>query len=95
MSNIKICRSHGLEASECRAVAEDLLGRLVNKFGGNFKQSGDNFHYRHPSGVKAQIAMQASELTVDVKLGVMTRSFAPQMETAINEVLDEQLGHDG
>ena len=91
MSEIKICKAHSLDPDECRAVAEDLLDQLVTKFGGSVREQNEQFQYRHSSGVKASVIIQPGELQVNVKLGLMARSFAPQMRSAIQEVLDEQL----
>ena len=55
MSNIKICKQHELDEQECRTVAEKLLGKLVSKFGGSFKDDSDGFHYTHSSGIKAVV----------------------------------------
>jgi len=44
--------------------------------------------------VKAIALVEAKEgqLNVDVKLGMMTRALAPQLEAEMNRVLDEHLG---
>lgn len=92
MSNIQICRQHDLDKDECRAVAEDLLDQLVDRFGGSVSEQGDDYLFRHPAGVKAMVEARQGELNVNVKLGLMTRSLAPTLEDKINKVLDEQLG---
>ena len=57
----------------------------MDKFGGEFEEDGEDFRYKHPTGIKAHIAVAEEDLSVDVKLGLMTRSFAPQMEAEIND----------
>lgn len=92
MSNLHICRAHDLDEHECKALAEELLDKLVDTFGGSYSSQRENYQYRHPAGVKAMVEPKAGELVVDVKLGMMTRALAPQMESEMNRVLDEYLG---
>lgn len=91
MSSLKIHREHGLSEYECRAMAEDLLGKLVGHFGGNFNQDGEEYLYKHTTGIKAKVQAKEGELSVDVKLGLITRALAPQIEREMNRVLDEHL----
>jgi len=91
MSKIHICREHDLDENECQIMAEELLQKLVGKFGGSYKLSGSNFNYKHSAGVKAEVEPKDGELVVNVKLGMMTRALAPQLEKEMNKVLDEYL----
>lgn len=92
MSNVRICRQHDLDEQQCSALAEELLDKLVAKFGGDYAQQGDNFRYQHTVGVKAMVEPKQGELLVNVSLGIMARAFAPQLEKEMNMVLDEYLG---
>ena len=91
MSNVHVCRQHDLDEQECNALAENLLEKLVAKFGGSYSQKGANYKYRHTAGVDAIVEPKAGELVVKVKLGFMTRALAPQLEREMNKVLDEYL----
>ncbi len=91
MSKVHVCRKHGLGLDECRSVAVELLDRLVGEYGGSYKPVGDNFSYKHATGINAQVEPKDGELLVDVKLGIMTRSFAPKLEEKMNQVLDDYL----
>ncbi len=91
MSKIHVKRELDLNAEECNALAEKLLGKLTAKFGGSYKPDGENYRYRHTAGVDATVEPRAGELTVNVKLGFMTRALAPQLEREMNKVLDEHL----
>ncbi|MEM7360108.1 MAG: polyhydroxyalkanoic acid system family protein [Pseudomonadota bacterium] len=92
MSNIHISRKHNLDHDECLAVAEDLLDQLVSAFGGRVSRDGNCYNYRHTTGLRAVIEPKEGELDINVKLNLMTRSFGPQVEQQINEVLDEHIG---
>jgi putative polyhydroxyalkanoate system protein len=91
MSNVRVCRKHDLDETDCQELAEQLLQKLVSKFGGSYSQRGQNYRYRHTAGVNATVEPKAGELVVEVKLGMMARAFAPQLESEMNKVLDDYL----
>lgn len=91
MSDLRVCRELDVDEQECHELAIELLDKLVGKFGGKYKQDGANYRYKHTAGVKALVEPKAGELVVDVKLGMMTRSLAPQLEKEMNRVLDDHL----
>ncbi len=91
MSKIKICRAHSIGERECQNLAKELLNKLVDKFGGSYKTVGENYAYRHTAGVNATVEPKADELVISVKLGMMARAFAPQLEAEMNKVLDDYL----
>lgn len=91
MSDLRVCRELDVDEQECHALAIELLDKLVSKFGGKYKQDGANYRYKHTAGVNALVEAKAGELIVDVKLGMMTRALAPQLEKEMNRVLDDHL----
>ncbi len=91
MSDLRVCRELDVDEQECQDLAVELLEKLVSKFGGKYKQDGSNYRYKHTAGVNALVAPKAGELSVDVKLGMMTRALAPQLEKEMNRVLDDHL----
>ncbi len=91
MSNLRVRRELDLDEQECQELALELLDKLVGAFGGKYAQAGSNFRYKHTAGVNAIVEPRAGELVVDVKLGIMARALAPQLEAEMNRVLDEHL----
>ena len=91
MSNVRVCREIDLDDQQCQDLAIELLEKLVSKFGGKYKQEGEHYRYKHTAGVNALVEAKAGKLNVDVKLGMMTRALAPQLEKEMNRVLDEHL----
>lgn len=91
MNNLNIRREHDLDEQECRALAEDLLGQLVEKYGGSIANDGECLRYRHTSGMKASVEPREGELDINIKLNIMTRAFAPEIEKQINRVLDSYI----
>ena len=92
MSHIKICKQHDLDQTACNDLAQQLLDKLVNKFGGSVKAGEGDYRYKHSTGINAVIEPREGELLVNVKMGMLTRAMAPQLEAEINRVLDEQIG---
>ncbi len=91
MSNLQVCRKLDIDEQECQDLAVELLDKLVSKFGGKYKQDGLNYRYKHTAGVNALVEPKAGELNVEVRLGMMTRALAPQLEQEMNRVLDDHL----
>ena len=94
MSTVQISRTHNLDHDECRSVAEDLLDKLVDKYGGSVRSQGDGYCYRHATGMSAIVEPREGELDITIKFNMMTRSFAPAVEAQIHRVLDEHMGAD-
>ena len=90
--NLTICRQHEMGHDECREVAQKLLDKLVNRMGGSVSCIGDDYQYTHSTGIKAIVEPRAKELSVNVKLGLLTSSLAPKLDTEIDRVLDDYLG---
>jgi len=91
MSSIKLHREHELDQQESRELAEKLLNKLVDKYGGKYQEDGDNFRYKHTAGVKALVEPLEGEFLVDIKLGLMTLALGPKLEGDINKILDKYL----
>ncbi|MEO0367522.1 MAG: polyhydroxyalkanoic acid system family protein [Pseudomonadota bacterium] len=91
MSNVRVCRKLDMDQQECREVAEGLLERLVEKMGGSYSPDGENYIYKHTTGVKAMVEPKEGELNIDVKLSLMTRAFGPRLSEEINKQLDKHL----
>lgn len=91
MSNIVIKREHDLDEDECRSLAESLLEKLVQKFGGSVQLDGASLCYRHTTGMKAYVEPRDGQLDIRVKLNFMTKSLAPAIEKQINAVLDKHI----
>jgi len=53
MSKIKLYREHKLDKQESQALAEKLLNKLVDKYGGRYSEEGEFLRYKHPAGVNA------------------------------------------
>ncbi len=92
MSHIKISRSHNLGHGECEQLAEELLDRLVDHYGGAVKKDRNTFRYSHRSGMSAVVETGEDALDIAIRLTMMTRAFGPKIEQQLNRILDEHLG---
>ncbi|MBX2849746.1 MAG: polyhydroxyalkanoic acid system family protein [Acidiferrobacterales bacterium] len=88
---IEICRKHKMGQDECRVVAEQMLDKLVDHFGGSVSSVGEDYQFNHPTGIKAMVEAGDKELYVNVKLGILTSGLAPKVEAEINKILDEHI----
>jgi len=76
VSKIQVCRPHSLGEQDCQNLAEELLNKLVDKFGGSYQPVGNNYAYKHTAGVNAtveplirkRILIRVSILRVLIKL---------------------------
>lgn len=91
MTQVYINKPHQYDEEECQEIAEELLDMLVDRFGGRIRQDGNCYHYKHTSGINAKVETGHGDLTIKVKMGLMTRAWAPQLEKEINRILDEHM----
>lgn len=89
MSTVSVRRAHSLGQEGSKDVAQKLLTKLVDKFGGKYNSDGDCFRYKHSAGVNAVVEAGESEVLVNIKLGMLARSLAPKLESEMEKILDE------
>lgn len=90
MASIQIHRQHQLDLSDIRSRAERLADSLVAKFGGQFHWQDDELLYQR-SGVDACISCSSTNISVEIKLGLMMLAIRGTIETEVNNSLDEYL----
>lgn len=86
--SIKIERAHQLDEIESWNLAVDLLEKLVEKYGGEIEEYDESLSYKHPTGLRGEVVPVAGKISVELKLNLMTRAFAADIEQGINSVLD-------
>ncbi|NIB43885.1 hypothetical protein HBA55_30060 [Pseudomaricurvus alkylphenolicus] len=91
MSRIYIKRNHQLGQQKCQELAEKITDKLIAQIGGSKTIRGNSIQYRHISGSKGELVSGEDTLTVEVKLSLLARSFAPSIEAEINEACDKYL----
>jgi len=91
MSKINFHREHQLDKHESRALAEELLNKLVDKYGGRYGEDGNSFRYNHPAGVNAIVEPNQGEFIINIKLGFMTRALGSRLQGDMDRIRDEYL----
>ena len=91
MSRIYIQREHDLDRKTVRQRAEALAGQLREEYGGSYRWEGDTVHYSYAGGIDARLTLQANDILVDVKLGVLMLMLKGALTREIGRYLDEHL----
>lgn len=90
MADIKYVRKHHLPLKQAKAIAQRTADDLADEYDLRSEWKGDTLHF-HRSGVEGQMAVSASEIALEVKLGFLLRPFKNSFEHHIERHLDEHL----
>jgi len=88
MADIHIVRTHSMPLKKAREAADGLAARLAEKFDLESEWDGDTLLFERP-GVKGSLALAKSDVTIDVRLGLLLSAFKSTMEEQINDQLDQ------
>lgn len=91
MSNIQISRVHGMEKSQARASAEELVEQLRASYGFDCRWEADALLFSHTAG-KGEVTIDEEQLHISIKLGMLGRPLRGTLEQKIQDKLDEILG---
>lgn len=91
MSDLKIKRAHTMSPEQIKTQIEALADKLVDKFGGSYHWQGDEIRYAYSGGVNASVACTASDVEVNVKLGMMMSMFKGKIKSEVEEYLDQHI----
>lgn len=90
MSDIKLVRTHSMPIAKARALAEKAAASLAAEYDLSHEWHGNSLHF-HRSGVDGQMHVTASEIQLDVKLGLLLRAFKGKLLQHIERELDQLL----
>ena len=93
MAKITIGKRHHLSHKKARSVAERLACDLEKRFDLAWNWDGDDVHFERP-GVSGCMHVGKSEITLDVKLGLLLTPLRPAIEKEIHAQLDKLAGTD-
>jgi putative polyhydroxyalkanoate system protein len=94
MPDIRVARRHALPMAKARALAERAVGDLAARYGADTQWHGDVLRF-HAAGADGQVKLSASEIRVDVKLGLLLRPFKARVAARIERHLDQLLATRG
>lgn len=86
MTDISITRAHNLQKSQVRDRVEELVNKLVAKYGGRYNWNGDKAEYRF-SGIEADLGFDDRQLQVEVRLGFLMKTFKSIIEQEIEDYM--------
>jgi putative polyhydroxyalkanoate system protein len=94
MSEINIRRRHSLTRQEARRLAEDMAGRLSQRFELAYQWDGDALHFQR-DGVHGALTVAHGEIHIRARLGFLLSLAKAQIEDEIASSLDEMLDAGG
>ena len=90
MSEIDIRRKHSLPQPKAREAAEKVARQLKREFELQYRWEGSSLHFGR-DGVDGQLTVNANEVHLRAKLGLVLSFLKPQIERKVHEHLDEAL----
>ena len=91
MSEIRICRAHGVTLKRARKGAERIAEELGEEFGLDHAWDGNTLRFQR-MGVTGHIEVSKTEVEIYVKLGFLLMALRPRIEKEINRFCDERFG---
>lgn len=88
MSFIDIHAFHSMDREHAQAAADELSRDLAEKFNIDYGWDGDQIHFERP-GVHGQITVNAKEIHIQARLGLMLMLLKEPIETEIVRYLEE------
>jgi putative polyhydroxyalkanoate system protein len=91
MSEIRVCRAHGVTLKRARKGAEHIAEELGEEFGLDHEWDGNTLRFQR-MGVSGHIEVGKKEVEIYVKLGFLLIALRPRIEHEINRFCDENFG---
>ena len=93
MARISIGKPHHLTHKKAKTVAERLANDLERRFDLAWNWEGDHVHFERP-GLSGSMHVGKSQITLEVKLGLLLTPLKPAIEREIHAQLDKLAGTD-
>jgi putative polyhydroxyalkanoate system protein len=90
MSEIDIRRKHSLTPEKAREAAEKVARQLKREFALEYRWEGSSLHFER-QGVDGRLTVNAGEVHLRAKLGLLLAFLKPRIESKVHEHLDEAL----
>lgn len=88
MSEIDIIRRHGKTLAQARKAAQRLALEMEQDLEMSSAWDGDLLRFQRP-GVKGEMHVDADEVRIRVKLGLLFAAFKPVIEREIHKFFDQ------
>ncbi|WP_437882535.1 polyhydroxyalkanoic acid system family protein [Pseudomonas sp. LRF_L74] len=90
MARISVERTHSLGHEAAREKAQALADRLASEYDVKYQWSGDTIEFKR-GGVDGSIAVGASDVRVEVNLGMLLSAMSGPIKREIEKTLDKHL----
>jgi putative polyhydroxyalkanoate system protein len=90
MADIKVVRKHRLTMAQAKKIAQKTADDLASEYDLKSEWQGNTLRFAR-SGVDGSMAVSASEIRLEVKLGMLLSAFKGKIEQHIEHRLDELL----
>src|SRR5579864_6502737 len=91
MATIAIDRTHDLPHDKARNLAERLATDLAQRYGFAWRWDDDDIRFQRP-GVSGFLHIGASQIRLDITLGLLLAPFRASIEKQVNAELDRLTG---
>ena len=91
MSRVQIRQCHHKSDTEVRGIIEDVERQLISQFGLSTRWKNDSTVCFTRPGLKGELVMESGCVVINMKLGIMFGLHSRQIQTALNDALEEKL----
>lgn len=89
MADISKSASHQLDIEEVKARVEKVAGDIAKKMGVKYSWNGDVCDLKGGGLKKGQISVTASDVSIELTLGMMAKMMKPMIEKEIDGKVKE------
>lgn len=90
MTQISLSKSHNKSQEEVEKLVCKIEEELCPKYQLNSSRQGQKIIFKR-QGVDGELSIADQRVDINIKLGMMTRLLAPQIESTLREKLDKYL----
>jgi putative polyhydroxyalkanoate system protein len=91
MADINIVQPHDLSPEHARAAAQRVADRIAQDYGVACEWKGDVLHFER-SGVHGSLRVEARQVALVIRLGMMMRMFSATIEAKVTENMRKVFG---
>jgi putative polyhydroxyalkanoate system protein len=88
MATIRIDRPHHRSQADAKALVEHIARDFEKRFDLAWHWDGDDVHFRRP-GVSGSMQVGATNIVLEVRLGLLLAPLKPAIERQMNAHLDQ------
>lgn len=91
MSEIVVCRRHGMTLKKAKQAAEHIAAELAEEFDIEYAWDGNQLDFSRP-GVNGTIAVDKHQVEIRARLGLVLAFLRGKIEHEIHRFCDENFG---